>query len=73
MASTSARLSQGKSQANPQLDESFRGTGTIRALTPALRHARSNKSAMLVVLNVAKQVKMSPPMSPPKVKANVSL
>jgi hypothetical protein len=48
-------LPHGKSQAKPQLDESFRGTGVMRAASPAARQARSNKSAMLVVLNVARQ------------------
>jgi hypothetical protein len=35
------------------------------AFIPALRHARSNKSAMLVVLNVAKQVKILSSLLPP--------
>lgn len=63
MALTSSLFSQGKPQARPQLDESFRGTGTIRAGTPAFLQARSNINAMLVVLKVARQSVTTPPLS----------
>ena len=55
-ASALARSSQGNSQASPQLEDSLRGTGAMRAPIPASLQDRSNKSAMLVVLNVARQL-----------------
>lgn len=55
-ASALARSSQGNSQASPQLEDSLRGTGAMRAPIPASLQDRSNKSAILVVLNVARQL-----------------
>ena len=55
-SSALARSSQGNSQASPQLEDSLRGTGAMRAPIPASLQDRSNSSAMLVVLNVARQL-----------------
>ena len=58
--STVSNASQGNSQANPQLEDSLRGTGAMRADIPAPRQVRSNISAMLVVLKVAMQLNPKP-------------
>lgn len=51
-------LSQGYSQARPQLDDNFLGTGAILASIPEALQVLSNNNAALVVLNVAKQLKI---------------
>ena len=47
--------SQGNSQARPQLEESFLGTGTTFAAMLCFLQVRSKRSAMLVTSNVAMQ------------------
>ena len=72
-ASALARSSQGNSQASPQLEDSLRGTGAMRAPIPASLQDRSNKSAMLVVLNVARQLnETTPPFSKKRLSSRLS-
>ena len=51
-------MPQGNSQARPQLDDNFLGTGVIRASIPELLQVLSNINAALVVLKVARQLKI---------------